>query len=89
MFRLPVLFWSGNISRAWGTGLVVIGGFFKRATIEVAVFGQNVIWVTGLLSPKSFEFKSCVAIFFGVYLSHGIVHRVAILFSSKISFWEV
>ena len=26
VFRLPVLFWSGNISRAWGTGLVVIGG---------------------------------------------------------------
>ena len=28
VFRQPVLFWSGNISRAWGTGLVVIGGVF-------------------------------------------------------------
>ena len=28
MFRQPVLFWSGNISRAWGTGLVVLGGVF-------------------------------------------------------------
>ena len=28
MFRQPVLFWSGNISRAWGTGLVIIGGVF-------------------------------------------------------------
>ena len=28
VFRLPVLFWSGNISRAWGTGLVVVGGVF-------------------------------------------------------------
>ena len=26
VFRLSVLFWSGNISRAWGTGLFVIGG---------------------------------------------------------------
>ena len=26
VLRLPVLFWSGNMSRAWGTGLVVIGG---------------------------------------------------------------
>ena len=28
VFRLSVLFWSGNISRAWGTGLGVIGGVF-------------------------------------------------------------
>ena len=28
LFRLPALFWSGNMSRAWGTGLVVIGGIF-------------------------------------------------------------
>ena len=28
VFRLPVLFWSGNISRGRGTGLVVIGGVF-------------------------------------------------------------
>ena len=28
VFRVPVLFWSGNVSRAWGTGLVVIGRFF-------------------------------------------------------------
>ena len=27
-FRLPIFFWSGNISRAWGTSLVVIGGVF-------------------------------------------------------------
>ena len=47
----------------------------RRATIVVAIFGQNVFWVTGLLNPKSFEFKSCVAIFFGVYLSHGILHQ--------------
>ena len=60
----------------------------RCATTEVTVFGQNVFWVTGLLNPKSFEYKSCAAIFFGAYLSHGIVHRVTILFSSKISIWE-
>ena len=27
-FRLPVLFWFGNISRVWGTVLIVIGGVF-------------------------------------------------------------
>ena len=43
--------------------------------------------MTGLLNPRSSKFQSCVALFFGVYLSHGIVHRVALLFSSKISFW--
>ena len=47
---------------------------------------QNVFWVTGFLNPKSSEFISRVSICFGVYLSHGIVHRVATLFSSKISF---
>ena len=66
----------------------------RRATIQVAVFGQNVFWVTGPLNPKLFEFKSCVAIFFGVYPSYGFVHQVSvhqvsILFSSKISFWGV
>ena len=61
----------------------------RRATIEVEFIGRNVFCVTGLLNPNSFELKFCVAIFFGVCLSHGIVHRVVILFSSKISFWEV
>ena len=28
VFRLPVLFWPGNISQAWDTGLVVIDGVF-------------------------------------------------------------
>ena len=28
VFCLPVLFWSGSRSRAWGTGLVVIGRVF-------------------------------------------------------------
>ena len=27
-FVNPFFFWSGNISRAWGTGLVIIGGVF-------------------------------------------------------------
>ena len=43
--------------------------------------------MTGLLNPKSSEFQYSVAIFFVVYLSHGIVHRGELLFSSKISFW--
>ena len=28
VFRQPVLFWSGNISRAWGSGVVIVGGVF-------------------------------------------------------------
>ena len=35
VFRLPVLFWSGNISRAWGTGLVVVGGVFVEMDDEL------------------------------------------------------
>ena len=34
VFRLLVLFWSGNISRAWGTGLVIIGGVFVEIDDE-------------------------------------------------------
>ena len=34
VFRLPVRFWSGNTSRAWGTGLVVVGGFFVEMDDE-------------------------------------------------------
>ena len=34
VFSLSVLCWSGNISRAWGTGLVVIGGGFVEMDDE-------------------------------------------------------
>ena len=40
VFRLPVLFWSGNISRAWGTRLVITGGFFGEMDDEF-VFTMN------------------------------------------------
>ena len=40
VLRLPVLFWSGNISREWGTGLVVIGGFFVGVDDEL-VFSMD------------------------------------------------
>ena len=39
------------------------------------------------MNPKSAEFQSCVAIFFVLYFSHVIAHRVAYLFPSKISYW--
>ena len=37
--------------------------------------------------PKSSEFQSCVALLLVVYLNHGNVYRVALLFSSEISCW--
>ena len=42
--------------------------------------------MTGLLDQKSSEFQSCIAICVVVYLGHGIVHRVPLIFSSKIIF---
>ena len=36
--------------------------------------------MTGLLNPKSSEFQSWDTMVFVVYLRHGIVHRVALLF---------
>ena len=40
----------------------------------------------GLLNPNSSDFQSCVALSLIVYVGHGIVRRVALLFSPKISF---
>ena len=40
------------------------------------------------LDPKSSEFQSRVAIFSVAHVRHGgFVHRVALLFPSKVSFW--
>lgn len=58
-----------------------------RATVEIARFGCNGFWLTGLLNQKSSEFLSCVAIiFFILYSGHGIVNLAAILVSSRIIF---
>ena len=49
--------------------------------------GLNVFSTTVFLNPKSSEFQHRVLqFFFGVYLSHGVFHLVALFFSSKISF---
>ena len=38
VFRLPVLCWSGNLSRAWGTGLGIIGGLFVEMDDEFVFY---------------------------------------------------
>ena len=43
--------------------------------------------MAGLLIPVSLEFQPRVAIRFVVYLTHGIVHWVALFFLSKVNFW--
>lgn len=56
---------------------------WDERTTEAVLFDWHVSWTTGILHLHLWEFMLCVARDFGVYLDHGVVHRVEIRFSQR------
>ena len=51
-----------------------------------STFRLNVFWMTGLLNPKSSEFRPLFFVLLVVYLGQGIIHPIAVLCFSKSAF---